>query len=460
MPDDLGRLVAAIEGEDPSPEFVAQLRADLDTELADEAPDDTVVVDLSPVDDSPTGRQTMERKWLVFGGAAAVVVVLIAVVAGVVLADDNNDDDEVAVGVDGTTVSDDYFEAWNSGDSEAVMALLATDVVIERTLDDMEDSFVPTVEQVSREDWEKTLAWDHAQGSQYTAHECSTSSENGDSTTVVCEFGIRNQLTQAAGSDTVPVVSTMVIVDDEIQQLRLDYGPPDFSLVLTAFGVWMEANHPEVEYFFDGTVEEAAAAGTRLIEYAAEWVQSMEENGCGFADTTCTTEVGISRTFMEALDSWDADTATALLASDAVIVDLAENAEEYVALSAYHEATGWRFHVNECREVNEGPPAIVRCTYTTENDMSRALGVGPFIGSFFQFQIADGEIIDLTHKFDTTAYSPQVWTPFLSWVRSNHPGDVGTMYDLSGSEQLPLTTPESVALWERYTTEFAESLAE
>jgi len=96
-----------------------------------------------------------------------------------------------------------------------------------------------------------------------------------------------------------------------------------------------------------------------------------------------------------------------------------------------------------------------------ENAWSHALGVGPFAGSSIYFTIADGQITELSNTFNTARFSPQVWEPFVGWVSDIHPADIDVMFsaerDLTSDPNL---TPESIALWEQYTDEFVESLAE
>jgi hypothetical protein len=99
----------------------------------------------------------------------------------------------------------------------------------------------------------------------------------------------------------------------------------------------------------------------------------------------------------------------------------------------------------------------VTCTYTMENSWSQALGVGPFTGSNFEFVIVDGQIQEIKHDFVFGAFSPQVWEVFKGWVRDNYPDDINVMYDL-GDVDVPIKTPEALALWEQRTAEFVASL--
>ncbi len=91
MSDDLGRLMQATEGEGPSPEFRARLRAQIVAETGETAPDvanDVVVVlDLTSNDDPTATRRAKPRFGLLVACAAAVLAI-----AGVWVSLTNDDD--------------------------------------------------------------------------------------------------------------------------------------------------------------------------------------------------------------------------------------------------------------------------------------------------------------------------------------------------------------------------------
>ncbi len=167
--------------------------------------------------------------------------------------------------------------------------------------------------------------------------------------------------------------------------------------------------------------------------------------------------VRIAQDFVEARDSWDGEAVRSLVADDAVIDGFVSTPDEYLTNVDYERVTGWRFTQPECTATVVGPPVEVTCTYTMQNAWSQALGVGPFTGSSFDFVIADGQIEQISHDFDFSRFSPQVWEVLKAWVRSNHPDDFDVMFDLSGANDVPIKTPEAVALWEQHTIEFVAS---
>ena len=144
------------------------------------------------------------------------------------------------------------------------------------------------------------------------------------------------------------------------------------------------------------------------------------------------------------------------MADDAVINDLAvSTADDYLAGAEVEQATGWRYMEPYCRATVGDPPVQVTCTYVMQNAWSQALGVGPFTGSSFYFVIDNGQIEQVNHGFDFSRFSSQVYNVFFEWVSDAHPGDVDVMIaDSSGNFRL---TPEAIALFEQYTTEFVSS---
>ena len=102
MADDLERLMRSIEGEGPSPDFVAHLREQLVTELntAPDERDDVTVVDLSSGPDTERHRMTMNR-WILTTAAAAIIAI-VGIVA-LTIRDDSQEIDVVDIPTTVTT---------------------------------------------------------------------------------------------------------------------------------------------------------------------------------------------------------------------------------------------------------------------------------------------------------------------------------------------------------------------
>ena len=129
--------------------------------------------------------------------------------------------------------------------------------------------------------------------------------------------------------------------------------------------------------------------------------------GLGFAlirssdSDVAVTPTGIAESYIEARDTWDADAAIALFASDAVINDLGASPDEIPSHFAWFRAIGASISNEECSQTAIG--------YTTET-----------------------------------------WEVFLAWVNANHPDDRSVM--TVGLQ--PSLTPEAIVLYEQYTNEF------
>ena len=159
----------------------------------------------------------------------------------------------------------------------------------------------------------------------------------------------------------------------------------------------------------------------------------------------------------------DAETAVKLLATDAVFEDaLATSVEEYAAVREWQVAIGGFETVTGCSETPIGSTVEVSCTYTFGNAWTDALGVGPFTGSQYDFVVSGGLIQELHQTFDDSEFSPQAWEVFMRWLGINHAADRNPIVERGGFEdgQVPILTPESIALWAQYTNEFVESVEE
>ena len=173
-------------------------------------------------------------------------------------------------------VSDAYIGAFNTGDTDAVLALLIPDVALSEKYTGMSASF----EAMDRGSFEQHLAWSAAQGTTFTSPECAVTEEGtGTAVTVVCEFGWLYAAERAGGEPPVPTVLTMVVTGDGISQAAFEY-PPDFGSDL--FDRWLYATHSDdlegVEFGDWESVAEAEAGGILRAQYVDEWVASLEAN--------------------------------------------------------------------------------------------------------------------------------------------------------------------------------------
>jgi hypothetical protein len=174
------------------------------------------------------------------------------------------------------------------------------------------------------------------------------------------------------------------------------------------------------------------------------------------SETPASAAEQVARRFIDARNAWDAETVRSLLADDAVIDEsFVTDVADYPARVQMERIRGWNFLQPQCTTTEVGPPAHVTCTYTMEDALTRALGVGPFTGSSFEFVIADERIEEVRHDFDFSQYSPQAFEVMWDWLDETHPGDTDVMWvtDAQGYAS-PILTPEALALLAQRIPEF------
>ncbi len=223
----------------------------------------------------PTNRR---RALLMAAGAFAVTIL---VVAGVALL--SSDDEPVPFGAESSlVVADDYFAAFNAGDSEAVMALFTPDATFA-----LQFTGDRTAEPMLRADWEERLVWNAAQGTIMTTHDCAVTNEAPGAVTVECEQGTHDAPAQAVDAVAVPNTTTMKITPDGIGEFHELYGRPDFGFVGEPFDAWMTENHPDdvlaAGFGNWSSLEEANEHGRIRAQYADEWAADLEATGCTFS---------------------------------------------------------------------------------------------------------------------------------------------------------------------------------
>ena len=268
---------------------------------------------------------------------------------------------------------------------------------------------------------------------------------------VTCTYTMDDASSQALGVGPFTGSSfELVIADGQIQQVTHNF---DDSLyrpqVFEVFSEWLDRAHPgDADVLFT-----SAANGDTIRRLTPEAIAILEQRIPEF-------ERWVPRSGSSSLRPWDGATVRSLVAPDAVIDDLAvATADDYLANTEFDQAEGWRFLQPQCTATVVGPPAEVTCSYTMEDAWSRALGVGPFTGSSFEFVIADGQIQQLTHNFDYSQYSAQVFEVFQEWLDNSHPGDADVIFATAPSGgAVRRITPEVIALTEQRTAEFVASL--
>ena len=167
--------------------------------------------------------------------------------------------------------------------------------------------------------------------------------------------------------------------------------------------------------------------------------------------------------FLEARQVWDAEAALSYLPEEAkVSIPPARSVEELPMELALLQALGWIYEVDDCSVVeahkfDDGTRRVL-CSVTHHNDLSRALGVGPYTTTRFTMDVRDGLITSVILAVPMASYVNQTAAPFFDWLTENHPEDIEAMTTLGTIT--PALTVESIDLWKRYVAEFVAELQE
>ncbi len=167
-----------------------------------------------------------------------------------------------------------YFTAFNSGDATAVMALLPAGATFS-------DAFTG---EIGREAWEQRLVWNLAQGTRLSSPDCTVPGDGGseEGTRVRCETATSNAQISAVGARPVPTLVHFTITPNGIQDVREEYGRPDFLQATVPFTEWMERKHPDharkIGFGAWDSISEARENGELTAEYAHLWAAYLEAN--------------------------------------------------------------------------------------------------------------------------------------------------------------------------------------
>jgi hypothetical protein len=178
------------------------------------------------------------------------------------------------------------------------------------------------------------------------------------------------------------------------------------------------------------------------------------------------TAVAVATSFLQAYEAFDADTALGYVADDGDIsgligtdaVSATKYPDQFRLLVDWLEAQGYKQIPGPC-EITGFPAAgtALYCPFDFQAIRSDTIGRGPYHGSYFEFTVRDGKIVDASVYLETVRFSPQVWEPFATWVAANHPEDVAVMYDDATLSNYRLSRA-SVLLWEQRSREWSKEV--
>ena len=137
--------------------------------------------------------------------------------------------------------------------------------------------------------------------------------------------------------------------------------------------------------------------------------------------------------------------------------------------AALFEALGDKIVNVRCEQQDTSASGIsVRCTYDYHTFRSEELGRGPFELGPDVFVVRDRKIVSISPflRFGLGEYFRPTWDDFRIWLSIQHPDDIALMYEGDAPDQ-PLHgikgwlfSEQSIALWGRYTLEYATDRAQ
>ena len=491
--DDLELIVRSIEGEGPSPDFVASLRerivaeAEMTTSAVDVDDQPVVEIDLRPQAEERTMTTT---RWMLAGLAAAAIALIVGFVA---LSGDGDDGglETIEPPEETTTTTTTAAPSTTAAPTTAVAPTEAPTVEddesaggdptgAERRLNtalqwfdpgrDFESTFSLLTDEV-----EFVTAWDPSAGQdvpqpiddfliltafftargggEYLDLECSVIEDDGVTTTVECPHRFLTEVERAVDGPTAPSVATLTITDEGITSLGWNTVPGEGGS-----GLWInrfiranyEAEAGELMRWPFSSVEDATRAGERWREILDDWVVYNDRFGCTAENwETCGPRLVVESYVIAAFTGNEED-ASSLVDPDASVIVGSSGPAPVEDYSAYADAIGERQVPAGCSI--SGPESNrVLCDVRVSNSWSTALGAD-LVDLTLEFEVSDENLItEIVRSAPRASYVAEVWDPVVDWLEGNHPEDVASMIDTEGT---PITTPQAIELWARYTEEF------
>jgi hypothetical protein len=167
----------------------------------------------------------------------------------------------------------------------------------------------------------------------------------------------------------------------------------------------------------------------------------------------------VVRGFIDAYVASDAEQALTYLAADFIASEWG-SPDDFSRSLAWNQAAGYKETFNGCEQHGTravGADVTVRCAYDLHGFGSEALGLGPYVGNYWELTVRDGKIVASYHVDGSNDFSDQVWGPFARWIKTEHADDVLVMYrDLSQTSSR--NTDESLRLWEQRIGEYVQAV--
>ena len=206
----------------------------------------------------------------------------------------------------------------------------------------------------------------------------------------------------------------------------------------------------------------AVAAVIALVAWVSGLVPRAGDNGSPDpAGSDRVSAVDTAEAFVESYATGDQARIAPLLdgAETALWVDMYGNDHWQRGLE-WRKAVGAQILPGSCSVLWKSPAGTeVSCTYDFHELHSEQYGVGPFGDNTLTFTIKDGKILEVTDKaaVSTNGYWPDVWDPFVRWLKRNHSDEGKRMFPTwPDTTQFVNDTPRGLRLWRQLSQEYAD----
>lgn len=230
-------------------------------------------------------------RWSGVWAAAAVLALVLVAIGGAFLFVNRGDDGFDAAAA--SNIVDDYFDAFESGDVDAMIALFSP--TADRT---PTSECHGTSEQCQNNFWARTITYQErllvykvAEGTVFVNRSCEATSTSQTEVSVRCEYDELSAVVQAIDTPPAPVVATFVVGSDGIRSLRRQIGQEPISQAAERyFEDWVENESADdaasIENWLNSK-DHARQAGVLVAQYVADWVAFLEASGCALDDLEC-----------------------------------------------------------------------------------------------------------------------------------------------------------------------------
>ncbi len=248
------------------------------------------------------------------------------------------------------------------------------------------------------------------------------------------------------GAPTQSVSTMLRIGPDGIREVdqRTETSPVG-SNVASAYERWLAAFHPGEEAYaiLFATDLVAVSDVMDLFEVrTTEWATYNEKYGCTVDNWDRCGPAAIADSLVRAWARKDLEVVDALLGS------------EYIAGALDLERALGFTTVPRCTASSplDAESGSIECRGTLTTTAMRALDPSPEETVLFRLTVSVSNQIT---EFERIPSQPpgyvEMFETFIEWLGANNPDDLGSMIDGDGN---PITTPEALELWEKYTEEF------